>query len=235
MRCPVDDTVRVAGQQLCRTCGTRYQLGRVAGPGRHSPARPTTSRRRRDRLSSAGEHDTREALLLRLRRRHDRAVHRLHAVRRPYRRCSLPVAAAPRQLAVGGWRRWSDRSSGSSDRQPPPPGSIAPGVHLGGVRGPDRGRHDRPRHTSSAAARGATCTSSASPSRSASCSATSTWAGATRMRAIGFLPIGVARVPDGLRVHVAAGDQPARPRARQPAAPDHPRGDGDDSATASSP
>ena len=27
VRCPVDETVRVAGQQLCRTCGTRYQLG----------------------------------------------------------------------------------------------------------------------------------------------------------------------------------------------------------------
>ena len=27
VRCPVDDTVRPAGQQLCRSCGTRYQLG----------------------------------------------------------------------------------------------------------------------------------------------------------------------------------------------------------------
>ena len=27
VRCPVDGTVRVASQQLCRTCGTRYQLG----------------------------------------------------------------------------------------------------------------------------------------------------------------------------------------------------------------
>jgi hypothetical protein len=27
VRCPIDDTVRVAGQQLCRTCGTKYLLG----------------------------------------------------------------------------------------------------------------------------------------------------------------------------------------------------------------
>lgn len=27
VRCPVDSSVRVASQQLCRTCGTRYQLG----------------------------------------------------------------------------------------------------------------------------------------------------------------------------------------------------------------
>jgi hypothetical protein len=32
VRCPVDDTVRVAGQQLCRTCGTRYQLGASLAP-----------------------------------------------------------------------------------------------------------------------------------------------------------------------------------------------------------
>jgi hypothetical protein len=32
VRCPVDDTVRPAGQQLCRTCGTRYQLGASLTP-----------------------------------------------------------------------------------------------------------------------------------------------------------------------------------------------------------
>ena len=32
VRCPVDDTIRVAGQQLCRTCGTRYQLGASLAP-----------------------------------------------------------------------------------------------------------------------------------------------------------------------------------------------------------
>jgi hypothetical protein len=32
VRCPVDDTVRVAGQELCRTCGTRYQLGASLAP-----------------------------------------------------------------------------------------------------------------------------------------------------------------------------------------------------------
>ena len=32
VRCPVDETVRVAGQQLCRTCGTRYQLGASLAP-----------------------------------------------------------------------------------------------------------------------------------------------------------------------------------------------------------
>ena len=32
VRCPVDDSVRVAGQQLCRTCGTRYQLGAALTP-----------------------------------------------------------------------------------------------------------------------------------------------------------------------------------------------------------
>ena len=32
VRCPVDDSVRVAGQQLCRTCGTRYQLGASLAP-----------------------------------------------------------------------------------------------------------------------------------------------------------------------------------------------------------
>jgi hypothetical protein len=30
--CPVDGTVRVAGEQLCRTCGTRYQLGASLAP-----------------------------------------------------------------------------------------------------------------------------------------------------------------------------------------------------------
>ena len=30
--CPVDETVRVASQQLCRTCGTRYQLGASLAP-----------------------------------------------------------------------------------------------------------------------------------------------------------------------------------------------------------
>ena len=32
VRCPVDETVRVAGQQLCRTCGTRYELGASLTP-----------------------------------------------------------------------------------------------------------------------------------------------------------------------------------------------------------
>ena len=32
VRCPVDSSVRVAGQQLCRTCGTRYQLGAALAP-----------------------------------------------------------------------------------------------------------------------------------------------------------------------------------------------------------
>lgn len=32
VRCPVDETVRVAGQQLCRTCGTRYELGASLSP-----------------------------------------------------------------------------------------------------------------------------------------------------------------------------------------------------------
>ena len=32
VRCPVDDTVRPAGQQLCRSCGTRYQLGASLAP-----------------------------------------------------------------------------------------------------------------------------------------------------------------------------------------------------------
>ena len=34
VRCPVDETVRVAGQELCRTCGTRYQLGASLAPVR---------------------------------------------------------------------------------------------------------------------------------------------------------------------------------------------------------
>lgn len=32
VRCPVDGAVRVAEQQLCRTCGTRYQLGVALTP-----------------------------------------------------------------------------------------------------------------------------------------------------------------------------------------------------------
>ena len=32
VRCPVDESVRVAGQQLCRTCGTRYELGASRTP-----------------------------------------------------------------------------------------------------------------------------------------------------------------------------------------------------------
>lgn len=32
VRCPVDDTARTAGQQLCRVCGTRYQLGASLAP-----------------------------------------------------------------------------------------------------------------------------------------------------------------------------------------------------------
>lgn len=32
VRCPVDDTVRTAGEQLCRVCGTRYQLGASLAP-----------------------------------------------------------------------------------------------------------------------------------------------------------------------------------------------------------
>jgi hypothetical protein len=41
VRCPVDDSVRVATQQLCRVCGTRYQLGAAVSPvvvqRRHGP------------------------------------------------------------------------------------------------------------------------------------------------------------------------------------------------------
>jgi len=32
VRCPVDDTVRAADQQLCRTCGTRFELGASLAP-----------------------------------------------------------------------------------------------------------------------------------------------------------------------------------------------------------
>ena len=32
VRCPVDGSVRVASQQVCRTCGTRYQLGAALAP-----------------------------------------------------------------------------------------------------------------------------------------------------------------------------------------------------------
>ncbi len=32
VRCPVDETVRVAAQSLCRTCGTAYQLGASLAP-----------------------------------------------------------------------------------------------------------------------------------------------------------------------------------------------------------
>jgi len=32
VRCPVDQNVRVASQQICRTCGTRYQLGASLAP-----------------------------------------------------------------------------------------------------------------------------------------------------------------------------------------------------------
>ena len=32
VRCPVDESVRVASQQLCRTCGTRYELGASLAP-----------------------------------------------------------------------------------------------------------------------------------------------------------------------------------------------------------
>lgn len=32
VRCPVDDNTRVASQQLCRVCGTRYQLGASLAP-----------------------------------------------------------------------------------------------------------------------------------------------------------------------------------------------------------
>ena len=32
VRCPVDDTLRVASQPLCRTCGTRYELGASTAP-----------------------------------------------------------------------------------------------------------------------------------------------------------------------------------------------------------
>jgi len=32
VRCPVDGSVRVASQQVCRTCGTRYQLGAALSP-----------------------------------------------------------------------------------------------------------------------------------------------------------------------------------------------------------
>ena len=32
VRCPIDETVRVASQPLCRTCGTRYELGASLAP-----------------------------------------------------------------------------------------------------------------------------------------------------------------------------------------------------------
>jgi hypothetical protein len=32
VRCPVDDMTRVASQQLCRACGTRYELGASLAP-----------------------------------------------------------------------------------------------------------------------------------------------------------------------------------------------------------
>jgi hypothetical protein len=32
VRCPVDDSIRIASQDLCRTCGTRYQLGASLAP-----------------------------------------------------------------------------------------------------------------------------------------------------------------------------------------------------------
>lgn len=32
VRCPVDEMVRVAGQQVCRSCGTRYELGASLSP-----------------------------------------------------------------------------------------------------------------------------------------------------------------------------------------------------------
>ena len=32
VRCPIDDAVRVAGQQVCRSCGTRYELGASVAP-----------------------------------------------------------------------------------------------------------------------------------------------------------------------------------------------------------
>ena len=32
VRCPIDDNTRVASQQLCRVCGTRYQLGASVAP-----------------------------------------------------------------------------------------------------------------------------------------------------------------------------------------------------------
>jgi hypothetical protein len=32
VRCPVDDTARTATEQLCRVCGTRYQLGASLAP-----------------------------------------------------------------------------------------------------------------------------------------------------------------------------------------------------------
>ena len=32
VRCPVDDMTRVAGQQVCRVCGTRYELGASLPP-----------------------------------------------------------------------------------------------------------------------------------------------------------------------------------------------------------
>ena len=32
VRCPVDDTVRTASEELCRVCGTRYKLGASLAP-----------------------------------------------------------------------------------------------------------------------------------------------------------------------------------------------------------
>ena len=32
VRCPVDDNVRTADEQICRVCGTRYQLGASVAP-----------------------------------------------------------------------------------------------------------------------------------------------------------------------------------------------------------
>ena len=40
VRCPVDSTVRPAGQQLCRGCGTKYVLGARSAAVRRSPGPP---------------------------------------------------------------------------------------------------------------------------------------------------------------------------------------------------
>ena len=82
--------------------------------------------------------------------------------------------------------------------------------------------------TWSVVARGAICTSSASPSPSASCSATSSCHAATRIRAIAFLPVGMATFLLAYGFTLPSAVSPAGAGAQQRAAADHPRGHGHD-------